>query len=180
MRIDALRFPNPGDTRRSYLFFDEFVNETRDRVDSSLVETIKTYLRNTCIRVILLTPSEDYANFLLSLNALEGILPLYGTYALEKYPNGQRQSMYWSVDSLKIAARQWHDFTEFTTDRIDREIDDYVASLSDDETKTLSFLKFVKAIEERLVVEPVLEQLDVTVSTSVDAEDPGCSSCTIT
>lgn len=175
--IDALRFPSPGDTRRSYLILDEFVNETTDRVDSSLVETFKTYLRNTGIRVILLTPSEDYANLLLTLNDLEGIIPLYGTYPLDEYPNGQWQSMRWSVDTLKIAARQWHDFVEFTADRIDKEIDDYVASLSDDEAKKLSFLK--GAINKKLVQKHPLQELDVAVSTSVDAEDPVCSNCTI-
>jgi hypothetical protein len=87
--------------------------------------------------------------------------------------------MCWSANTLKIAARQWHDFSEFSADRIDKEIDDHIASLSDEETQKLSFLKVVKAIKKKHIQKVALQQLDATVSTSVDAEDPGCSYCAV-
>jgi hypothetical protein len=36
--------------------------------------------------VIVLTPSEEYANYLLSMNQLQGIVPLAGTYSLDQFP----------------------------------------------------------------------------------------------
>jgi hypothetical protein len=93
--------------------------------------------------------------------------------------SGQWQSMRWSVDTLKIAARQWPKFSEFTADQIKKKIDYHIATLTPDDIQKLSFLKVVKAIDEKVVKEVALQQLNVTVSTSLDAEDPGCSSCAI-
>ena len=52
-------------------------------------------------------------------------------------------------------------------------------SRSDDKTQKLSFLKVVGAIKKSLVQKHLLQELDVTVATSVDTVDPGCSNCTI-
>ena len=51
--IDALKEEEGPNVRRTYFFLDEFVNETADRVDSSLVEELKSLVRNTNIRIIL-------------------------------------------------------------------------------------------------------------------------------
>jgi hypothetical protein len=83
--VDALQFPSPGDDRRSYLILDEFGSEPGDQVDNILVEELKSLLRNTEIRAILLTPSEPYANYLLTRNNLQGIVPLSGTFPVGTY-----------------------------------------------------------------------------------------------
>jgi hypothetical protein len=96
--VDALT--SGGDGRRSVLILDEYVSTERDDADASLIHTLKLLLTNTSARVIVLTPSEEYANYLLTLNLLQGIVPLAGTYLLEKYPNGKWKSMHWSIPTV--------------------------------------------------------------------------------
>jgi hypothetical protein len=47
-------------------------------------------LTNISARVIVLSPSEEYANYLLTLNHLQGSIPwLEPTHSLEQYPKGK-------------------------------------------------------------------------------------------
>lgn len=177
--IDALKVVEEGnDVRRTYLFLDEFVNEITDRVDSSLVEELKSQVRNTNIRVILLTPSEDYANFLLSRNNLEGILPLKGTYPVDEYPSGRWKSMVWPEATIRIAARNEPCLAKYSTEQIDGEIDRFIATLETSQAEELSYLKVLTALRSSLDPVNTLRQLDVTASASVDSEDePFCNAC---
>jgi hypothetical protein len=45
-----------------------------DREDADASYTFSNYLTNTSARVIVITPSEEYANYLLTLNQLGGIV----------------------------------------------------------------------------------------------------------
>jgi hypothetical protein len=149
--VDALRFPSQGDNRRSYLILDEFVNEPEDLGDTDLVEELKSLLRNTEI-LILLTPSEPYANYLWTRNNLQGIVPLSGTFPVGTYPSGQWQSMYWSVNTIKIAGRQDPCFKKISSDQIDRAVDDYMARLSGPEPRKVTYLKVKAATMRRLAI----------------------------
>lgn len=72
--------PSAHETRKSVLILDEYGNVPTNMADDAFITHIKTRLRSTCIYAIALTPSVSYADHLLTVNDLEGIGPLEGTY----------------------------------------------------------------------------------------------------
>ena len=106
---------------------DEFVT-----ADASLIVTLKSQVRNTKVSVIVLTNTKEYADFLLSKNQLQGILPVTNTYPdfRDLYPNGQWISMRWSVNTCKMAARHQPCLAQCSTDQINDTIDEYVRGLT--------------------------------------------------
>ena len=160
-------------------FLDEFVNETTDRVDSSLVEELKSLVRNTNIRIILLTPSQLYTDFLLSRNNLQGIVPLAGTYPIDQYPSGRWQSMVWPVATIRVAARNEHCLASYdSTEHIDGEIDRFMATLEPGQVQELTYLRVLSTLQSALDPINTLKQLDVAESASVHGgADVSCNAC---
>jgi hypothetical protein len=80
--VDALAENSGGDGRRSVLILDEYVSTEQDDADAMFIHTLKLLLTNTSVRVIVLTPSEEYANYLLTQNPFcrESSLWLEPTY----------------------------------------------------------------------------------------------------
>ena len=178
--IDALQTKDTGDTRFTYLILDEFVNEVSDRVDSSLVVRIKSVIRNTDIRVIVLTPSKSYADFLLTRNNLVGIIPLKGTYPVPEFPNGEWQNMIWPVGTLKIAAK--HDLSlAAVSDQVEHQIDIFLSSLTATQGQApLTYVKVVQELKEALIDRRTVTPLDDTIAASLaEDENQGCNACVI-
>ena len=167
------------DNRYSYLILDEFANEVGDQVDSSFVEAIKSLIRNTEIRVILLTPSESCADFLLTRNNLVGIVPLQGTYPVSQHPNGEWQSMTWPVETLKIAAR--HEPSLATVlDQVEQQIDIFLGKLTATQRQQLTYVEVLRELKRSLLTQRTVTQLDVTTSSSIaEDENQWCSACVI-
>lgn len=176
--VDALN-EDSGDHRQSVMVLDEFVcSEDLFEVESSLIMSLKALLRGSRTRVIVLTPSKDYASFLLAKNNLQGIVPLSGTYPLDQYPNGEWESMHWSIATMKVAARQLPSLSDRTTVEVDAAIDQHYQGLSDQEQKSLTLVKLEKVLVAALnPPTQTLDQtnLDVTVSCELDEYDQGCS-----
>lgn len=77
--------------------------------------------------------------------------------------------MVWSAETLKIVARQWPDFSTFPADQIENEVDACIASLPDHHAASTNLS----------MQEVELQQLDIGVSVSVDAKNPGCDVCAV-
>lgn len=152
--FDALDEPS-NDGRTSVLILDEFVSAGRDDADSALLMEIKATIRNrTNIRVIVLTPSEEYASYLLSLNKLQGIVPLQGTYPIDRYPEGEWRSMHWSSITMKVAARQLPELSSLDVESIDFEIDRFYDGLSAEENKNVTLLLVAKSASIKITCGP--------------------------
>jgi hypothetical protein len=183
--VDALTLDNSGgDGRRSVLILDEYVSTVRDDADATLIHTLKLLLTNTSARVIVLTPSEEYANYLLTLNQLQGIVPLAGTY-IDQYPKGKWKSMHWSIPTLKVAAGQDPLFTSHSTS-VDSEIDDFIQGMTEEQTNALSIRDIRNELRRRLLEQPTtLEQLGVgtnlsSLLTEEEIQKSGtCAQCSI-
>jgi hypothetical protein len=162
--VEALN--SDGDERKSVLILDEYVSTGRDDPDSSLIKTLKLLLTDTTARVIVLTPSEEYANYVLTLNNLEGIVPLAGTYPLDQYPNGKWKSMHWSIPTLKVAARQDPLLSFHKAATVDSETDNFIQGITEEQTKALSIRVIRKMLRSRLL-EPPAALLDLGVGTNL-------------
>ena len=117
-----------------------------------------------------LTPSKEFANFLLSKDDLQRIVPLNGTYINGRYPNGEWVSMHWSSLTMKIAARHLPSLSGKTTvEEINAAIDKHYESLSDQEQKSLTLVELEKVLVAAL-------DIDVTtVSNGLDGYyNPTC------
>lgn len=177
--IEALSSPS---RRKTFLILDEYVGRTGDEADEAFITTLKSHLRNTSVFAIALTPNEEYADWLLSLNQLQGIVPLNGTYLERRYPDGKWKDMHWPVVTLKTAARQ-DPLLISHIGRINDAIDNYVQGLTEEEFRQLSILKILKMLRERLLPpgEALTQSsLDLQVSTSAEDKDSTfCSACRI-
>lgn len=177
--IDALiDSANPVDKREPVMILDEFICEEADYYfESSLIMTLKAAIRNTRIRVIVLTPSESFADFLVSKNNLMGIVPLNGTYGPQEWPDGKWKNMSWSLDTCKVAARQLPLLSHKSNDEIDEAVHRYYNRLTDAEKNGLAFLKMKKFLEASLG-EPkatlTSDNLEWQIPSDLDS-DPGCA-----
>lgn len=177
--VDALNEDSDDQHRQSVMVLDEFVcSEDQFEVESSLIMSLKALLRGSRTRVIVLTPSKEYASFLISKNELQGIVPLTGTYPLDQYPNGEWVSMHWSISTMKVAARQLPYLLDRAPVEIDTAIDHHYQGLSEQEQRPLTLVKLEKVLVAALKPPTqTLDQknIDVTVSNELDEYDQGCS-----
>lgn len=120
--VDGLHKANM-DKRKTFLILDEFTGLPGSPNDE-LLKAIKTHVRDSCIHVVVLSPSETYATHALSLNALQGIVPLRNTYTNE----GNWVSMEWSQDLMRSAAKKRPALKEQTDESIDEEIDEFLGA----------------------------------------------------
>jgi hypothetical protein len=168
------------------LILDEYVSTEQDDADATLIHSLKLLLTNTSARVIVLTPSEEYANYLLTLNQLQGIVPLAGTYLLDQNPKGRWKSMQWSIPTLKVAARQDPLFTSHST-RVDSEIDDFIQGMTEEEVKALSIRDIRNELRSRLLEPPAVlahlgagTNLSSSLTQEEDVQKSGtCAECSI-
>jgi len=72
----ARELASPAGVPTSYLLLDEFMSKGINPMDEELARSIKTVVRGRNLVAIILTPNEAAANFLLTLNGLEGIQPM--------------------------------------------------------------------------------------------------------
>ena len=166
------------------LILDEFVSTGKNDADSALLMKIKATIRNsTNIRVIVLTPSKEYANYLLTLNQLQGIVPLQGTYPIDQFPEGEWRSMHWSPPTMKVAARQLPELSSQNVKSINAEIDRYYDGLTAEAINSVTLLKVAEVLRLRLLTpEPTLDQLNVRTNVSSDVDEyegSGCTQCCI-
>lgn len=178
--FDVLNERTATDGRTSVLILDEFVSSGQDDADSALLMKIKALVRNSKTCVIVLTPSERYAHYLLTLNNLQGIVPLQGTYPVDEYPCGQWKSMHWSRETMKVAARQLPSLSCQKEISIDEEIDKCYDTLTQEQQKNLTLLKVEKLLREKLFAPlPKLDQLNVERNTSSEVDKYTDHTCTV-
>jgi hypothetical protein len=72
-----------GDGLASFLILDDFMPDGPTNIDIDLLVAIKTSLRSRNIIVVVLTASKDSANYMLTMNSLETILPPVGEVAMK-------------------------------------------------------------------------------------------------
>lgn len=181
--ITALKCNPEGDNRRAVLILDEFISTPEPDADSALIETIKLLLTNTRIRVVVLTPSEEYADFLLTRNNLQGIVPYAGAYTITNSKRNWHR-MLWPLPTIKAAALHDPRFTEYGP-RVDREIDTYIEGLTEELRERVTIRHVTAELEKKLLhpKEPLAQQFvgpDDSASLP-DEESPMdlCSQCLI-
>lgn len=179
--VNALDDADNACTRKPFLVLDDFGGDEFVTADASLIITLKSQVRNTKVSVIVLTNTKEYADFLLSKNQLQGIVPVTGTYPdfRDIYPNGEWMSMRWSINTYKMSARHQPNLAQFSTAQINDAIDEYVRGLTQEKFDQMTPLILWEELENILSPEMHWRAAPDITSSGEGEEIAGCAQCVV-
>lgn len=162
--------------RKPYLVLDDVGGSD---VDAQLVMALKSQVRNTNATVIVLTRTKESADFLVSQNGLQGIVPLADTHP--NFPNGEWVNLRWEVATYKMSARHQPTLARFSRDQINDAIDEYVKGLTQKEFDQLTPLIMWDVIEERLSPDTLWTAAPNATSSGEgnETDQVGCTECIV-
>lgn len=177
--LHAAGHANAGNSyRKPFLILDDFGGTNED---AELIMALKSQVRNTNATVIVLTRAKETADYLLSQNNLQGIVPLTDTYPnfRELYPRGEWVSMSWDADTYKMSARHQPFLAQFSKSEINDAIDDFIRGLAQEKLDQLTPLLLWDELKYRLHREALCTTKPNAASSGGSQGNVDCTQCVV-